>query len=570
MSKLNYLNIFKSFYYYLDNRFDKFRYLIYFLLKIVTLALSFVSPYIYMLFVDKIIIGLETKLLPYIIISYIMVFICNSIISVFNNYLYNKIFMNFNLHIRQSLFEKLSSMNAKGYNKYNLGDIKKRLIDDIDVVERFMGSYVPDFIYSILYVIGIVCFLIFLNWILALVSILMVPISFWINRLLSKKSKTTNEKYRKLSGNCSGFLYHIMQNWKEIKTSNLQELQVEKYKGYGYEIFKLSVKQEKYRTINLTLRAIKEFFITKMILYFVGGMLIMAKRMTVGALLVFVNYYEAFYSNISRIMDISFSYETDKASINRVLEIMEFTNEYFVNYETDNYKIDVQNICFRYSDDTEYVIKDLNLSINENEHVGIIGKSGCGKSTLAKLLAGMYSSDKGNIFIGGLENTKTDYRILTRKICIVSQENILFNLSIKENLLMVNRNATNRDLDKACIKANIYDFIQSLPDKYNTLIGENGMQMSGGQRQRLAIARVILINSKIIIFDEASSSLDKENEEQLIENINKYMSDKTIIFITHRIESAYKLHRLIIMKDGMIVEDKNLLLSSNKETETIC
>lgn len=270
--------------------------------------------------------------------------------------IYNKIFMQYDLHIRQSLFEKLSIMNAKDYNKYNLGDIKKRLIDDIDVIERFMGSYVPDLIYCVLYVVGILCFLIYLNWILAIVSILMVPISFGINKLLSKKSKIANEKYRHLSGECSGFLHHIMQNWKEVKTSNLQKIQTEKYQTFGTEIFELSVKKEKYRTANLTLNAIKEFFITKMILYFVGGILIMAERMTVGALLIFVNYYEAFYANISRIMEISFSYETDKASISRVSEIIEFVNDCSINDETNNYKINIENISFRYSGDADYVI----------------------------------------------------------------------------------------------------------------------------------------------------------------------------------------------------------------------
>jgi len=235
MKKNKYYRTFKDFYSYFENRANKIRYLIYFLLKIITLALSFVTPYIYMLFVDKIIIGLQISLLPYIILGYVVVFVCNSMISVLNNYLYNKIFMQFDLHMRQSMFEKLSVMNAKDYNKYNLGDIKKRLIDDIDVVERFMGSYVPDIIYSVLYVIGIVCFLIYFNWILAIISILMVPISFWINKILSKKSNITNEKYRKISGECSGFLYHIIQNWKEVKTSNLQELQVKKYEGF--EIF---------------------------------------------------------------------------------------------------------------------------------------------------------------------------------------------------------------------------------------------------------------------------------------------------------------------------------------------
>ena len=193
------------------------------------------------------------------------------------------------------------------------------------------------------------------------------------------------------------------------------------------------------------------------------------------------------------------------------------------------------------------------MCIRDRDYIALVGKSGCGKSTLAKLLVRLYSPSDGTIKIGGIDLSDLTDNCLYNTINIVMQKPYIFNASIRDNLLLAKSNATEEELIEACKRAFIFDVIQSRPEGFETLLGENGIKFSGGQLQRLAIARIILLNPDIVIFDEATSSLDTEGEEMVLKAIKKMSEKKTIISIAHRYSTFSKANKIIIMSDGKIL-----------------
>ena len=203
-----------------------------------------------------------------------------------------------------------------------------------------------------------------------------------------------------------------------------------------------------------------------------------------------------------------------------------------------------------YPKNQQEVLKGVSLLISHNEHIVIVGRSGCGKSTLIKLILGMYEPTKGRILFDG---TNIQEITVNQKIGVIMQEPFMFNLSIKENLKFAKRTASENEMDAACKMANIYDFIQNLPDRYETVIGERGVKLSGGQKQRLAIARTLLYDPEIVVFDEATSSLDSENEKAIVSTIKHLTKGKTVITIAHRLSSILDANRVAVMDEGEIV-----------------
>ena len=212
------------------------------------------------------------------------------------------------------------------------------------------------------------------------------------------------------------------------------------------------------------------------------------------------------------------------------------------------------------------VLKNLNLYIKENETVAIVGKSGAGKTTLFSLMAYLYHPTRGKILIDGIDITKLDCESIRDNISIITQNPYIFNFSIKENLLLTSPNATDEDIKNACKVAALDDFIESLPDGYDTLVGEGGVTLSGGQRQRLAIARALLMKTKIILFDEATSALDNETQASIQESIKNMKGEFTIVIVAHRLSTIMDADRIMVLDDGAIVQEgthKELLKTSS-------
>lgn len=522
-------------------------------LKVMTLVLSLITPMFYLLLINNIMIGKDLRILPWLIAGYIGIYLFQTLGIVINKITYNKLYLKFNLKIKAQMLSIFTKMDIKTYTKYNTGDLKNRIDSDIGIVEKFFNTHILNYLYSLVSAVVITVILLVMNPMLALIGFVMVPISFWFVKFMGKKVNKLNEEQRELYGKYESFLHSTFQNWKEIKINNLEKRQNEKLQKYRGKLSNLFVKNQIYWYINRAFISFKDFFITQMNLYFIGGLLIISGQMNVGMLLTFMNYYAQFFSNITQITDSVLGFNNDTPNIDRVLEIvnMEIPEKLLVKDLPDS--ISVNNLCFKYCDEQDLVLKNVHLTVSPKEHISIVGRSGCGKTTLVKLIMGLYEPLTGTVCIGKKDINKIKFESIGKKVGIVLQEPLLLNLTIRENLHFAKKRATDDELIYACKKANILEFIDSLPDKLDTIIGERGIKLSGGQKQRLSIARTILQNPDIIIFDEATSSLDSENEKAIVSAVKELSKCKIVITISHRLSTVLSSNRVVVMDNGRIV-----------------
>ncbi|MDD4439886.1 MAG: ABC transporter ATP-binding protein [Tissierellia bacterium] len=466
--------------------------------------------------------------------------------------MYNKLFVKFNLKIKTQILSIFTKMDVSTYAKYNIGDLKNRIDSDVAVIEKFFNTHILDYFYAIASAVIIAVILLFMNWILALTGLVMVPISFWFVKIMRKRANKVSEQQRKLQGEYESFLHVTFQNWKQIKANNLQESRNEVLQDFRGNLSKLFVKKQIYWYINRAFIAFKDFFITRMNLYFIGGLLIINGRMDVGLLLAFMNYYAQFFNNIASITESLLGLKNDAPSIDRTLEIINIEIHSKPKVKGLGDSISLKKLCFRYQDEQPVVLNNVSFSVNPKEHIAIVGRSGCGKTTLSKLIMGLYEPLSGTICIGDTDINTISFESIGRKIGIVLQNPSLFNLTIRENLQFAKKQASDDELMCVCKKANIYDFIDALPKRFDTIIGERGIKLSGGQKQRLSIARTLLQNPDIIIFDEATNSLDSENEKAIVGAINELSKGKTVITIAHRLSTILDCDRVVIMNSGKV------------------
>ena len=521
-------------------------------MKLWALLLSIIGPMLYLVLINRVMIEKQMSLLPLVIMGYIGIYLLQTLGIVINKRIYNKLFVKFNLKIKTQILSIFTKMDVSTYAKYTVGDLKNRIDSDVAVIEKFFNTHILDYFYAVASAIIIAVILLFMNWILALTGLVMVPISFWFVKIMRKRANKVSEQQRKLQGEYESFLHVTFQNWKQIKANNLQESRNEVLQDFRGNLSKLFVKKQIYWYINRAFIAFKDFFITRMNLYFIGGLLIINGRMDVGLLLAFMNYYAQFFNNIASITESLLGLKNDAPSIDRTLEIINIEIHSKPKVKGLGDSISLKKLCFRYQDEQPVVLNNVSFSVNPKEHIAIVGRSGCGKTTLSKLIMGLYEPLSGTICIGDTDINTISFESIGRKIGIVLQNPSLFNLTIRENLQFAKKQASDDELMCVCKKANIYDFIDALPKRFDTIIGERGIKLSGGQKQRLSIARTLLQNPDIIIFDEATNSLDSENEKAIVGAINELSKGKTVITIAHRLSTILDCDRVVIMDSGKV------------------
>lgn len=529
---------------------------LYFLLavfKVAMLVSALITPLFYKMLLNDVIIDKRLHMLLWVVVGYIGIYIFDSFIVTINKKVYNTLFLKMKISVKQQVFRKLAAMKYKDLSNYSVGDLAKRIDSDIDVIENFLNAHVLDYLYSIVSVTVISVILLFMSWRLALFGFVMIPISFLFANIMGKKAGVVGGKLRNIYGRYDTYIHNTFQNWKDIKSNNLEDNEDTIFKGYWDEISPLRIKSQILWFINRGFIAFKDHFVTRMNLYFFGGLLIINGSMEVTILLVFMNYYEKLFKNISSLTDAVVKLKTDSPSIDRVIYIIDLKCEQKQKIQIVDSNIVIDNMSFRYNDEQGNVLDDIFMKIEDKQHIAIVGRSGCGKTTLARLLLGLYQPNSGMIEIGGHDINNISSDSLNKKISIVMQSPSLLKLSFRENLLLAKKKATVEEIEVACMKANIYEFITSLPEGFDTIIGEKGIKLSGGQKQRLAIARTFLFDPDIIVFDEATSSLDSKSEKAIISSVDEIAKHKTLITIAHRLSTVISADKVFVMEKGRIV-----------------
>ena len=468
--------------------------------------------------------------------------------------------------IRCDMIERLMNYKIKNFDNSSSGEFLNKIKNDPqDIVSVF--SIVQYNIFNIVTEFFMLIYVFYLNFLLGIIYFIgIIFIYFYEKYSYIRLEKLQNNLKNQMDKNDST-ITEIIRGIKDIKLLGISN----KIKGNTMKSFEEQVKNN--ARINIFQNNIYnnveicKAVITALII-FVSLFLINNNLLTLSTFLIIFLYRNDIFSLIFSYTSLKEYLVRYKVAKNRIRELFD-ENKYPIQKYGDidlkniNGIIEFKNVTFSY-DNKRKVLDNISFKIDKCEDVAIVGKSGSGKSTIFNLLTKCYDNYQGTIFIDGVDIRDLSYSSITNNISIINQNPYLFNLTIKENLKLLDRNITDKEMIVACKIANIHEDIIKLPNKYNTLLGEGGLNLSGGQKQRLAIARALLKRSKILLFDEATSSLDNITQKNVQTAIKNILKDCTIVTIAHRFSTIIDVNKIIVLKDGKkVIEGKHEDLLNN-------
>lgn len=457
-----------------------------------------------------------------------------------------------NADLRVSILRKLNTLSLDYFNKATTGDILTRIQSDTAAFQRFMSLGFNDLIKEPLTIVSVVAALLVMEWKLTLVTLMFMPICFLPLIVLGRKVRKMVEKSIQVSVAQSSHLVELLSSVRIIKAFGLEEEQNERYRT--------STKMQVHYAMK-TVQA-KELInpIIETIAMFGLGVLIISVFITntrLPNLVGFLTGVVLLFTPIKKLANVHVMFKQASASVDRLFEL--FGEESTVkepqtarpleNFERD---ITFENVSFAYG--SQPVLKNINLKISKGMRLGIAGESGSGKSTLINLLFRFYDPTEGVIKIDGVDLREVSTKDLRKLMALVSQEIVIFDATVAENIGCGKAGATREEIIEAAKMANAHDFIINLPNGYDTRLGERGVTLSGGQRQRICIARAFIRNAPILVLDEATASLDSKAEAEVQSAIDALEKNRTVICVAHRISTLANMDKIIVLEKGEIIE----------------
>lgn len=508
-----------------------------FLWGIVTLivtAVSLIQPYLYKVLVDDVMTAGNLEQLYVVIPAMIGVYLLKLVLTGLSTYVSKKFSYQTTLETKKRLLYKFLERSLSKATGKEIGTQSNNLEQDSDAVQTFLSSHVVGYITSFLIVIVYMVLMLKINIYLGLLSVILLPLTLWFSQMIGKKYNEVNKENYVIKSKTKTHLFDTVQKWREIKTNTLEEQFSHEYDVMLEPERKLNRKWMFYYALRDFFYGVKEELVIKVLIYFVGGLFIITKDISIGKLLMFISYMTSMGASLDSLMKSKTDFGGQKAVFERLFKILDEPERQKGQDYPQNATVYLQNIEFAYDGTERTVFENVSCEFENGKKYLLVGKSGEGKSTLIKLLLGKEQPQCGQILFGEIPADKIAPKNLLKNVGAVMQENMFFNLSIRENLGLIAPNATEEDIIDALKAACLFDFVESLPQKLDTVIGERGVKLSGGQKQRLAIARLILHNPQIVILDEATSALDSIVESEIIDNLGKVFRDKTLIVISHK------------------------------------
>ena len=511
--------------------------------------------------IDEGLIGQNMKMLVILIVASLGVSLGSNLIGVAESYLNNWIAQHLSFDLRNKMYGHLQKMSQGFFTSNNQGDIITRMTSDISGVERVVTSTFTSILSNSITLICAVVIMYRENWILATVGVLIIPLFTIPTRWAGKTRWTLTREAQECNDEINGILNETLSVSGQllVKLFGKEEHEYNRYVGANRKMIGLHIKESMagrwFRVVINTFSSVGP-----MLLYLVGGILIMKydSTLTVGDISVLVALLGRMYGPVNSLLNIQVEWIRSMALFTRIFEYFDMPVE--IQNAPDAIvpavakgNVVFKNVQFSYNPERQ-ILKNVNFELKSGNSIAIVGPSGSGKSTIINLIPRLYDVCGGEVTFDGIDVRKLDLEFLRRNIGIVSQETYLFNGTIRENLLYAKPDATEEELIEACKKANIYDFVENQEQGLDTMVGNRGLKLSGGEKQRISIARILLKDPVLFIFDEATSALDSISEKKIQEAIDPIIHSRTSILIAHRLSTILAADEILVIKDGEIAE----------------
>ena len=493
-----------------------------------------------------------------IAIYLLILFTAQAIFSYFRIILFVNVTAKAMAKLRLDSFENLIKLPLTFFSDRRIGELCSRIASDIEILRNIFTTDLAQFLRQIIIIIGGIGLLSITSIKLTLFMLCTLPVIVIVAVIFGRKLRIYAKEVQDIVAKSNTIVEETLQAISTVKSFTNELFEINRYNKKTDKIAQLSIELGKVRALFASFIIFGIFGSIVAVIWY-GTILIQDNLMSIGDLFSFVLYSVFIAASIGGIAELYASIQKAIGATEKLLEIQNEKPENLQssskNSQVSKGEIQFKNTYFSYpSRKDSLIINNLSLMINPGEQIAFVGISGVGKTTITKLLMRFYDVNKGSIFIDNKNINKYNIHDLRKSIGIVPQDIILFANSIKENLLYANKEATENEMIDAAKKANAHEFIMNFKDGYNTIVGERGIELSGGQRQRVAIARAILKNPKILIFDEATSSLDSESETMIQESIDLLLKSRTSIIIAHRLSTIKNADKICVIENGTIVD----------------
>ena len=537
-----------------------------FLLVFVTILLSAVVGLLPSIItgriVDEALVGKNMRLLVQLLVMAFVTLTASQVISVLESYINAWISQRIIFDMKNQMYDHLQHMPHAFFTSEKQGDIITRMNTDISGVSSVISGTLASIVSNIATVVTTLVALFTMSWKLAIVGIVVIPLLILPTKSVGKRryqlltdSQAKNDEMNQLINETLSVSGSLL-----VKLFTREQKEYERFVGVNEEVTQLALREQ---NSGRWFRVVMGMFtqLGPLLIYFAGGYLIISQAdagLTVGTITATVSLINRLYRPVESLLNIHVDFTRSLALFTRIFEYFDMPNP--IQSPENGKKPDVtdadivyEHVRFSY-DPEKPLLTDIDFTVPGGKMYAIVGPSGSGKSTVVNLIPRLYDVLGGHVRVAGVDVRDFDLSYLRSQIGVVTQDSYLFNGTIRENLLYAREDATQEELDAACHIANLSDFIANQPEGYETVVGNRGLKLSGGEKQRLSIARVILKDPKILILDEATSALDSITENAIQEALEALMEGRTSIVIAHRLSTILKADRILVVKDGVIAE----------------
>jgi subfamily B ATP-binding cassette protein MsbA len=474
------------------------------------------------------------------------------------NYLLAKVGQSVIRDLRYILYNHIQSLPLSFFQKKPTGELISRIISDVTLIQGAVSNVLVGVLKDTCQVFFLICVIFYQDWRMASIAMISLPLVIYPIINFGRRHRRLSRGSQQTTAQVSNILYETITGNRIVKAFCMEKYEVGRFAESIEKLFVILMRDTRIGAIS---RPLMEFLggvgISLVVLY--GGSQVLSGNSTPGTFFSFLTALIMIYEPIKGVSAINNTLQQGIAAAERVFEILDVESE--VIEKSDAIKlppvkeaIEFRDVWFRYDDDIE-ILKGINLKISPGEVLAIVGSSGGGKSTLVNLIPRFYDVSEGSVTIDNIDIRDVTLKSLRNQIGMVTQQTILFNDTIRNNIAYGSPGATFDQINAAARAAHALNFIQQLPNGFDTVIGESGARLSGGERQRISIARAILKNAPILILDEATSSLDTESEREVQQAIENLVQSRTTFVIAHRLSTIRNAHRIIVIQDGSIVEE---------------
>lgn len=520
--------------------------------------LAVLPPWLLKNIVDDVLIQKNLLMLNFLALGIIGIYLCKALFSYGQTYLMNWVGQRVIMDIRVQLYDHMQKMSFRYLYKSRIGDLISRMTNDVMILQNLVTNVIVDLVVQSITFVAVVIFLLALNWRLALLTFIVLPLTGYVLNVASKKLRSVGYRIQEELGRVVSIAQEALSAVRIVRSFATEDEELDKFKDQNKSNFRALMHGIQ---IHAVLGGAVEVILigALALILWIGGREVVRGRSTPGELIAFIGYLGLLVQPVRVLSKVVSGVQRGLAAADRIFEVFNVTTEVRpprspVILKHIEGMIDFEDVYFAYEDKL-WILKGINLHIEPGEKIAIVGQTGAGKSTLVDLIPRFYDPDRGRVKIDGYDVRQLDLKTLRRHIGIVPQDPVLLKGSIAYNIAYGCPWASHDDIVRVAEQAGILDFVKSLPNGFDTEIGERGLTLSGGQRQRIAIARAIVRNPRILIMDEATSSLDAAMEQHIQESMQNAAEGRTSLIIAHRLSTVRNADRIVVLDQGKIVEE---------------